>query len=120
MKVQKKRYPNGYLIRVKFYYFYFAGIAGWPEGAAAGAVGNGELGAGKLGAVVDLSTFTSESLVTELPLNFERIPVPRAATIKKPKNPHVNCSNISPVFWTPNIWLDPPPNSEERPPPFGF
>ncbi len=98
MKVQKKRYPNGYLIRVKFYYFYFAGIAGWPEGAAAGAVGNGELGAGKLGAVVDLSTFTSESLVTELPLNFERIPVPRAATIKKPKNPHVNCSNISPVF----------------------
>lgn len=100
--------------------YYFAGV-GVVAGAVTGAVAGAVSGAvGNAGAVVAFSTFTSLSVVADEPKVFVKITVLKAATNKKAKKPQVNFSNMSPVFCTPNICVELPPNSEDIPPPLGF
>lgn len=98
----------------------FAGTeagAGVEAGADAGA---GDA-AGALGKVLvaAFSAFTLLKVSPEVPSNMN-LETNEIITIAEAK-PHVNCSNKSPVFLTPNIWLElEPPNSLDNPPPFGF
>lgn len=98
-------------------------LAGAEAGAGveAGAVAGAGEEAGALGNVLvaAFSAFTLLKVSPDVPssINLETKDIITIAEAK----PQVNCSNKSPVFFTPNIWLElEPPNSLDKPPPFGF